>query len=118
MAQFESNTAEIKQAGLQAVFIAAQTHGGVLDPEKYFREHSISYPFLLDEDRSVTKAYGVYQWMGFDGINIAHPATFLIDEKGITRYIHVGDTQWERAPLEDVLKAATDLRRTRRRTGT
>jgi peroxiredoxin len=115
MAQFESNTAEIKNSGLQVAFVAAQTRGGVFDPEKYFREHSISYPFLLDEDRSITKAYGVYQWVGFDGINIAHPATFLIDEKGIARYIHVGDTQWERAPLEDVLNAAANPRRTRRR---
>jgi peroxiredoxin len=117
MAQFESNTAEIRQAKLQVVFIAAQSRGGVFAPEKYFQEHAISYPFLLDEDRSVTKAYGVYQWVGFDGVNIAHPATFLIDEKGITRYIHVGDTQWERAPLEEVLSVAEDLRRTRRRAG-
>lgn len=109
MTQFESTTAEIKKSGLQVAFVAAQTRGGVFDPERYFREHSMPYPFLLDEDRAVTKAYGVYQWVGFDGVNIAHPATFVIDARGIVRYIYIGDSQWDRAPIASVLGALRNL---------
>ena len=75
-------------------------------PAKYLEEHPISFPFLLDEDRTVTKAYGVYKRLGVDSFNIARPATFVIDATGIIRYIHVGATQTDRAPANEVLAAA------------
>ncbi len=104
MAQFEPFKDRIKQAG-SLVFIAAETRHGLFKPEKFLVEHPTSFPFLLDEDRSVTKAYGIYQRLGLDAINIARPSTFVVDETGIIRYLHVGATQTDRAPVEEVIAA-------------
>jgi peroxiredoxin len=77
----------------------------MLNPQKFVDDHPVSFPFLLDEDRSVTKKYGVYHLLGIDAINIARPATFVIGQDGIIRYLHVGSSQTDRAPTEEVLKA-------------
>ncbi len=107
MAQFESQKQEIEAAGAQAVFVAAQSPGGIFNPEKHLRDHPVSFPFLLDAGRAVTRAYGVYQRFGLDGFNIAHPATFVIDRRGMVRFIYVGASQTDRADLGEVLKAIT-----------
>jgi peroxiredoxin len=104
MAQFEPLKSKIEAAG-SLIYIAAEKRGGMFKPEKYLAEHPISFPFLLDEDRAVTKAYGVYQRLRLDAINIARPATFVIDRNGAIRYIYVGSSQFDRAPTEEVLSA-------------
>jgi peroxiredoxin len=105
MAQFEPSKKTIDAYSGGLVFIAAERRGGMFDPQKFLEEHPTSFPFLLDEDRSVTKAYGVYHGLGFDAINIAHPATFVIGRDGVIRFIHVGASQTDRAPMEHVLDA-------------
>jgi len=105
MAQFEPVKAEIEAARAQAVFIAAEKRAGMFNPEKFLAEHPVSFPFLLDEDRQVTRAYGVYQRLGRDGINIARPGTFVVDGSGRARFIYVGANQTDRAPMKTVLGA-------------
>ena len=92
-------------------FVAAQRRGGVWNPEAFLEKHPVSFPFLLDEDRSVTKAYGLYHAIGFDAFDIAHPATLVIDQAGKLRYIYRGDNQLDRAPIEEVLEAAAEAAR-------
>jgi peroxiredoxin len=113
MTQFESRKPEIDAAGVQLVFIAAEKRDGVWKPEQFLERHPISSVFLLDEDRAVTKAYGLHHAFGTDALNIAHPATFVIgrdhdgsnnDRGGIVRYIYRGDNQLDRAPLDEVLQ--------------
>ena len=60
------------------VFIAAEKRDGVWKPGKFLEKHPISGLFLLDEDRAVTKAYGLHHALGTDALNIAHPATLVI----------------------------------------
>ena len=55
--------------------------------------------------RTVTKAYGLYHRLAHDAINIAHPATLVIDQGGTLRYIYRGENQTDRAPMEQVLEA-------------
>jgi peroxiredoxin len=109
MAQMESYRDQIQKLGLGLVYVAAEKRAGIFRPEKYLQEHPVSYPFLLDEDRMVTKAYGVYQFLAKDAINIARPASFLVDREGIARWIHVGQSQTDRAPVEPLLDAARTL---------
>jgi peroxiredoxin len=109
MTQFESRRPEIEAAGAQLVFIAAEKRDGVWRPAKFFEKHPIASAFLLDEDRTVTKAYGLHNALGKDAINIAHPATLAIDRSGLLRYIYRGDNQSDRAPLDDVLAALVGL---------
>ena len=110
MAQLEPLKDEVAQAGASLAYIAAEKCRGLFRPEKYLSEHPISYPFLLDEDRTVTRAYGVHHLVGRDALNIARPATFIIERTGIIRFMYVGGSQEDRAPMADVLEAVRKLR--------
>ncbi len=106
MAQFEPYKDDLQRVGAQVVFIAAEKADGIFKPAKFLAVHLASFAFLLDEDRVVTKAYGLYHRLGVDAINIAHPATLIIDRQGTLRYIYRGDNQAERAPIDEVMEAA------------
>ena len=68
---------------------------------------SYPFPLLCDPDRKIVKAYGVWHPIGLDAFNTAHPAAFLIDAPNRrVRYAFVGRTQFERAPLDAILRAA------------
>jgi peroxiredoxin len=110
MTQFESRKEEIEAAGARLAFIAAEKRDGMWKPGKFLKKHPIASVFLLDEDRAVTKAYGLHHALGTDAINIAHPATLVIgrvekDRSGVVRYIYRGDNQLDRAPLDEVIGA-------------
>jgi len=109
MTRFESRRPEIAAAGAQLAFIAAEKRDGVWRPGKFLEKHPISSVFLLDEDRAVTKSYGLHHAFGTDALNIAHPATLVVDRGGSVRYIYRGDNQLDRAPLDAVLGALLGL---------
>ena len=94
-------------------FIAAEKRDGVWRPGRFLEKHPIASVFLLDEDRTVTKAFGLHHALGTDAINIAHPATLVIcaidDRGGLVRYIYRGDNQLDRAPLDEVIGALQRL---------
>jgi len=109
MAQLEPMKSELEQVGAQLVFIAAEKRDGIFKPAKFLEKHPVSFPFLLDEERTVTKAYGLYHWLAKDAINIAHPATLVIDGGGMVRSIYRGDSQTDRAPMEQVMETVRKL---------
>ena len=111
MAQFESKKNDVEAAGAQLVYMAAEKRNGVWKPDRYLEKHPISFAFLLDEDRAVTKAYGLHHAFGHDALNIAYPATLVVDRTGTIRYIYRGDGQLDRAPMNEVLNAVEDLRK-------
>ena len=86
-------------------YIAAEKGEGLWKPQKFLLKHPITFPFLLDEDRAITKAYGLYHRFGKDAINIAHPATLIVGRDRKLNYIYRGDNQNDRAPVEQVLQA-------------
>jgi peroxiredoxin len=102
MAQFGPEAERFRQAGVAVVFIAAEKSGGMFKPEEFLKKTPAPFPFLLDEDRTVTRQYGVYHRLGMDAINIARPATFVVDGKGIVRWMYIGASQTDRAPMERV----------------
>lgn len=106
MTQFESLKNDIANVTLQAVFVAAEKREGMFHPASFLSQHPISFPFLLDEDRRVTKAYGLYHRLGLDAFNIAHPATMLVDTAQRVRFIYRGASQTDRIPLAAVLEVA------------
>src|SRR5919109_2249929 len=110
MAQLESLAGKFEEVKAKLVYIAAEKRDGFHRPVEFLQKTPISFPFLLDEDRSVTKAYGLYHRFGLDAINIAHPATLVIDRSGIVRYIYRGSNQFDRAPVEPLLEAAMKLK--------
>ena len=62
----------------------------------------LPFPVAVDVDRTTARAYGVYQRLGFDALNIARPATFVIDAAGIIRAAFVGRRQWQAMPLAEI----------------
>ncbi|MGB9075007.1 MAG: redoxin family protein [Terriglobales bacterium] len=110
MAQLESRKQEIEAAGAEVAYIAAEKRDGVWRPGTFLEKHPISFPFLLDQGRAVTKAYGLHHLIAHDALNIAHPATLVIDRSGTVRWIYRGENQHDRAPLNDVLKAVKEIR--------
>jgi len=109
MAQFEPFQQAFEQAGSQLVYLAAEKRGGIFKPARFLAEHPISFPFLLDEGRSVTKAYGLYHRFGHDAIHIARPATLVIDQGGVVRFIYRGANQNDRIPVAAVLEVLKKL---------
>src|SRR5690348_478020 len=109
MAQVESHKEEIGKLGASLTYIAAEKRDGVWKPAKYLSEHPVSFPVLLDEDRSVTKSYGLYHALGHDAFRVAHPATLIVDRTGTVRYIYRGDNQSDRAPVDEVFDALRKL---------
>src|SRR6476620_5904696 len=98
MAQLEPMKTEIEQAGAHLVYIAAEMGEGVWKPAKFLQSHPVAYPFLLDEDRSVTKAYGLYHRLGVDAINIAHPGSLAVVGDGGGGTIYAGAVRRARGP--------------------
>jgi peroxiredoxin len=111
MAQVESIKDEIVQSGADLAYIAAEKRNGVFKPARFLEKNPVSFPFLLDEDRVVTKSYGLYHLIAMDALNIAHPATLVIDRDRTIRYIDRGDSQHDRAPLADVMAAVRKFAR-------
>ena len=110
MAQLEPLASEFRNMSAQLAYIAAEKRGGMFKPEEYLTKHPVLFPFLLDEDRGVTKAYGLYHRIGMDAFNIAHPATLVIDSSKLVRYIYRGSNQLDRAPIEQVRDAVRRIR--------
>jgi len=110
MAQFESLKSEIEAAGAQVAFIAAEKRDGIWKPGTYLQKHPVSWPFLLDEDRTVIKAYGLQNPLALDAFNIAHPATLIVDRESTVRYIYRGANQHDRAPMREVLAASREAK--------
>lgn len=53
----------------------------VTNVQRYVREHAIPYPVAIDNDFSTWKRYNNRYW----------PALYLIDKRGIIRYLRVGE---------------------------
>ena len=62
---------------------------------RYIEETGLPFNILVDEDRAVTKQYGVWHRIGIDAWNISRPALFAIDRAGIIRAIWVAERQDE-----------------------
>ncbi len=58
---------------------------------------------VVDTTREVAKAYRVFQRFSFGAFNIARPATFVVDRCGYVRYVHVGRSPIQTAPVEEIL---------------
>jgi len=109
MARVELIKKEIEQSRAELAYVAAEKRDGVFKPAKFLEKNPVSFPFMLDEDRSVTKSYGLYHRFGMDALNIAHPATLVIDSERNVRFIYRGDNQSDRAPLEQVMSTVKKL---------
>jgi peroxiredoxin len=90
---------EYQSRGVNVAVVLAQRAAAV---RRYFRKHPPEIAVLVDDSREVTKAYGVWHRYGWDALNIAHPAVFVIDRTGRVRALYVTDSQHEFPAHDDI----------------
>lgn len=76
----------------------------------YLEAVSIRLALVVDSERQVSRAYGVYQRFSFGAFRLARPATFLVDRCGFIRYAHVGRSPIDVAPVQAILRSLDELR--------
>jgi peroxiredoxin len=96
--------ADLQAHGLDVVLVLCQRDEHVTS---WLAKHPLPFPVLVDEDRSRAKRWGVYAPVRYDGINIARPASFVVDATGIVRYARVSRHQLDQAPFREIVAAAT-----------
>lgn len=97
---------ERREARVAAV-VAQQPKRAAAD----LRSDPYPFPVLGDASRTVVKEYGVYVRANFESVNIARPATFVLDSAGIIRFMHIASVQFEFASWHDIFAALDDLSR-------
>ena len=71
--------------------------------KRYIEDAGLPFNILVDDSRSVVKAWGVWHRIGLDAWDISRPAVFLIDGTGIIRYLFVASRQDEFPEHEEIL---------------
>lgn len=77
--------------------------------ENWTKENPMPFPILVDEDRSLIKAFDVYNPINIDAFRMAHPSLFLIDEEGKIAFAYVGSNQFDRPSEEETYKQVQKL---------
>ena len=80
--------------------------------KRYIEDTGLPSDILVDQRREIIKAYGVWQRVGLDAWNISRPALFLIDSKGVIRYVFVANWQTEFPEHGEILRELGKLRPT------
>jgi peroxiredoxin len=91
--QLQTHLSTYRALGAEVLVIVGQRAEKV---EAYRQARGLMLSILIDPDRSVIKRYGVYHRFGLTAYNIAHPATFIIDQDQRLRFIHIGQGQRDR----------------------
>ncbi len=72
---------------------------------RYVEDHRLPFDILVDDARTVVKAYGVWHRIGIDAWNIARPALFLVDTAGLVRYAYIAAWQTQFPERAEVMEA-------------
>ena len=100
MCSYSSGLESFLDLGAEVWGISPQ---GLASHEKFARKHDLRLPLLADEDKAVSRAYGVLR---LGGIHVAR-AVFVIDAGGTVRWRHistVGITYQDTAKLTSALR--------------
>ena len=84
------------------VAISADEHA---ESKIFAKEGRIGFPLLRDGDLKVATAYGV----AMKGDDIAIPSTFIITQSGEIHWKKVGETQVDRADLDQVITLLDEI---------
>ncbi len=77
------------------------------DPEKlraYRDEEGFEFPFLLDPDAEIIKAWRLFNDADSRGRLIPHPTVVILDAGGVVRYLYVETNYRLRPPAAEVVE--------------
>jgi methyl-accepting chemotaxis protein len=92
---------QYEKLGIPIVVIVGQKKESV---QKWLESNPMPFPFLIDQDREVIKAFDVFNPINFDAFRIAHPSLFLISSEGKIVYAYVGKNQKDRPSQDETYK--------------
>jgi peroxiredoxin len=96
LAQLSQDYAAFKEMNAEVVVI---TSDPVPKVREYLQTRRIPFPLLSDPGRAVADQYGAR----VNGEEIPRPSVFVLDRKGVIRFLHVGRNPNDRIPNEMVL---------------
>ena len=99
--------AEVARRGVDLVGVVCQGRHWVAS---WLAVNALPFPLLVDESREAAHAFGVYKLLGLDGVNIARPASFLVDAQGRIAWAYVGRDKSDRPGDASLLEAIDRLR--------
>lgn len=102
----KENADKYKQLNIPIIIIVGQKKESV---KKWLDVNPMPFPFLIDEDRSVIKAFDVYHPLGLAAYKIAYPSLFLISDEGKVVYSYVGKNQSDRPSDEQTYNQVHEL---------
>lgn len=77
--------------------------------QNYVDTEGIKIPILSDEKRSVIKEYEVFVPIKWDSFRIAIPSTYILDETHTITYSYIGESQFDRPAIDDILRSLEDF---------
>lgn len=93
-----------KIRGLQTEIVALSTDDA-LQTNRTTRELGVRFPLLSDSKKRIIQLYGVLH----PREGMARPAIFIIDKRGVVRYVHVGSNFRDRPSLQQLMQALAFL---------
>ena len=78
---------------------------------KYLDDGTCPFSLLIDPLFEASLAFGVFQKFSWGAVNVARPASFIIDRCGFVRHCHVASSPIDAAPLDALLEKLLSLRK-------
>lgn len=76
----------------------------------YIDAGTCPFSLLVDPAFEASQAFYVFQKFSWGAVNVARPASFIIDRCGFLRYCRTGSSPVDAAPLEELLGSLRSLR--------
>ena len=83
----------------------------------YLDAGTCPFSLLADPAFEASEVFCVFQKFSWGAVNVARPASFIIDRCGFLRYCHTGSSPLDAAPLDELLGSLRSLRDEEDRTG-
>ncbi len=94
---YNDEMSEFDSVGAQVVGISSQD---VASHDEFSGKHGFTFPLLADTDKEVSKQYGILGPLGFPRRSV-----FVIDGRGIVRYVHRALAGLSYRPVEELVAA-------------
>ncbi len=104
----------IEELGGNLLIVSCEDPGSA---GSYLDAGTCPFSLLVDPAFEASRAFCVFQKFSWGAVNVARPASFIIDRCGFLRYCHTGSSPVDAAPLEELLGSLRSLRDEEHRAG-
>ncbi len=105
MLQLRDNWEKIESLTNEVGIVSEESHM----TSEFLARNELPYFLLPDPERKVVEAHNVYRKFGLDGFRVAIPTTIILDAVGIVRYCYVGNSQFDRPSMDELVRELVRL---------